>query len=64
MLVQLREEEEDGMCGHDIYTFIPVKYIHIFSEDTFVDISTTNGLYFVMATCAISRNPDATLLAF
>jgi hypothetical protein len=59
ILVQLREE--DGTCGHDIYTFIPAKYVHIFSEDTIADI---NGLYYIMVIWAISGNPGATVLAF
>jgi hypothetical protein len=64
ILVQLREAEDEGTCGHDIFTFIPAKYVHVFSEDTIVAINTTNGLYYVMVIWAISGNPDATVLAF
>jgi hypothetical protein len=64
ILVQLREVEDEGRCGHAIYTFIPAKYVHVFSEDTIADITTTNGLYYIMVIWAISGNPDATALAF
>jgi hypothetical protein len=63
-LVQLREEEEEGTCGHDIYTFIPAKCVHVFPENTIAAINTTNGLYYVMVIWTISGNPDAIVLAF